>query len=61
MKHDTETKTNAYWLGLLAHLQSSSVPRKVNFVYEGYKRIFYRKLEKEMDRVSILALDARAL
>ncbi|CAM0909938.1 unnamed protein product [Alopecurus aequalis] len=28
MKHDAETKTNAYWLGLLAHLQSSSVPRK---------------------------------
>jgi hypothetical protein len=37
MKHEAETKTNAYWLGLLAHLQSSSVPRKVNFVYEGYK------------------------
>jgi predicted Zn-dependent peptidase len=29
MKHEAETKTNAYWLGLLAHLQSSSVPRKV--------------------------------
>ncbi|KAG8094857.1 hypothetical protein GUJ93_ZPchr0012g20478 [Zizania palustris] len=28
MKHEAETKTNAYWLGLLAHLQSSSVPRK---------------------------------
>uniref|UniRef100_A0A0E0C8Z7 Peptidase M16 N-terminal domain-containing protein n=1 Tax=Oryza meridionalis TaxID=40149 RepID=A0A0E0C8Z7_9ORYZ len=29
MKHEAETKTNAYWLGLLAHLQSSSVPRKL--------------------------------
>jgi hypothetical protein len=29
MKHEAETKTNADWLGLLAHLQSSSVPRKV--------------------------------
>ncbi|KAF0931421.1 hypothetical protein E2562_004549 [Oryza meyeriana var. granulata] len=28
MKHEAETKTNAYWLGLVAHLQSSSVPRK---------------------------------
>ncbi|KAF7103073.1 hypothetical protein CFC21_104104, partial [Triticum aestivum] len=28
MKHEAETKTNAYWLGLLAHLQSASVPRK---------------------------------
>lgn len=28
MKHEAESKTNAYWLGLLAHLQSSSTPRK---------------------------------
>ncbi|XP_031474223.1 stromal processing peptidase, chloroplastic isoform X2 [Nymphaea colorata] len=28
MKHEAETKSNAYWLGLLAHLQASSVPRK---------------------------------
>lgn len=32
MKHEAETKTNAYWLGLLAHLQSSSVPRKVKVI-----------------------------
>ena len=29
MRHETEIKSNAYWLGLLAHLQASSVPRKV--------------------------------
>uniref|UniRef100_A0A7N0TG54 Uncharacterized protein n=2 Tax=Kalanchoe fedtschenkoi TaxID=63787 RepID=A0A7N0TG54_KALFE len=28
MRHEAEIKSNAYWLGLLAHLQSSSVPRK---------------------------------
>ncbi|KAG9455542.1 hypothetical protein H6P81_000050 [Aristolochia fimbriata] len=28
MRHEAETKSNAYWLGLLAHLQSPSVPRK---------------------------------
>ncbi|ONH98914.1 hypothetical protein PRUPE_7G271900 [Prunus persica] len=28
MRHDAEIKSNAYWLGLLAHLQASSVPRK---------------------------------
>uniref|UniRef100_A0A803M7P2 Chloroplast processing enzyme n=1 Tax=Chenopodium quinoa TaxID=63459 RepID=A0A803M7P2_CHEQI len=28
MKHEAEIKSNAYWLGLLAHLQASSVPRK---------------------------------
>lgn len=28
MRHEAESKTNAYWLGLLAHLQSSSTPRK---------------------------------
>ncbi|RZC65954.1 hypothetical protein C5167_009648 [Papaver somniferum] len=28
MRHEAETKENAYWLGLLAHLQASSVPRK---------------------------------
>ncbi|PKA52843.1 hypothetical protein AXF42_Ash001824 [Apostasia shenzhenica] len=28
MRHEAETKSNAYWLGLLAHLQASSVPRK---------------------------------
>ncbi|KAL8170335.1 hypothetical protein V2J09_022139 [Rumex salicifolius] len=28
MRHEAEIKTNAYWLGLLAHLQASSVPRK---------------------------------
>ncbi|KAL9347677.1 hypothetical protein Peur_059043 [Populus x canadensis] len=28
MRHETEIKSNAYWLGLLAHLQASSVPRK---------------------------------
>ncbi|XP_026658146.2 stromal processing peptidase, chloroplastic isoform X1 [Phoenix dactylifera] len=28
MKHDAESKSNAYWLGLLAHLQASSIPRK---------------------------------
>ncbi|RZC54766.1 hypothetical protein C5167_013622 [Papaver somniferum] len=28
MRHEAETKQNAYWLGLLAHLQASSVPRK---------------------------------
>ncbi|XP_068653506.1 stromal processing peptidase, chloroplastic-like [Aristolochia californica] len=28
MRHEAETKSNGYWLGLLAHLQSSSVPRK---------------------------------
>lgn len=29
MRHEAETKSNAYWLGLMAHLQSTSVPRKV--------------------------------
>ncbi|XP_010270649.1 PREDICTED: stromal processing peptidase, chloroplastic isoform X2 [Nelumbo nucifera] len=28
MRHEAETKSNAYWLGLLAHLQAHSVPRK---------------------------------
>ncbi|KAK8964765.1 hypothetical protein KSP40_PGU008233 [Platanthera guangdongensis] len=28
MRHEAETKSNVYWLGLLAHLQASSVPRK---------------------------------
>ncbi|KAI4339987.1 hypothetical protein MLD38_024869 [Melastoma candidum] len=28
MRHEAEIKANAYWLGLLAHLQASSVPRK---------------------------------
>ncbi|MCL7025364.1 hypothetical protein MKW94_015068 [Papaver nudicaule] len=28
MRHEAETKQNGYWLGLLAHLQASSVPRK---------------------------------
>ncbi|CAL9028320.1 unnamed protein product [Prunus brigantina] len=28
MRHDAEIKSNAYWLGLLAHLQASSVLRK---------------------------------
>ena len=28
MRHEAETKANAYWLGLLAHLQASTVPRK---------------------------------
>ncbi|KAJ8774389.1 hypothetical protein K2173_011638 [Erythroxylum novogranatense] len=28
MRHEAELKSNAYWLGLLAHLQASSVPRK---------------------------------
>ncbi|XP_020590342.1 stromal processing peptidase, chloroplastic [Phalaenopsis equestris] len=28
MRHEAETKSNAYLLGLLAHLQASSVPRK---------------------------------
>lgn len=31
MKHEAESKSNAYWLGLLAHLQSSSTPRKVRW------------------------------
>ncbi|XP_071715631.1 stromal processing peptidase, chloroplastic-like isoform X2 [Rutidosis leptorrhynchoides] len=28
MKHEAETKSNAYWLGLIAHLQAASVHRK---------------------------------
>ncbi|VFQ95828.1 unnamed protein product [Cuscuta campestris] len=28
MRHEAETKSNAYWLWLLAHLQATSVPRK---------------------------------
>ncbi len=28
MRHEAEIKANAYWLGLLAHLQASTVPRK---------------------------------
>lgn len=28
MRHEAESKSNAFWLGLLAHLQASSVPRK---------------------------------
>ncbi|KAE9596484.1 Stromal processing peptidase [Lupinus albus] len=41
MKHEAEIKSNAYWLGLLTHLQASSVPRKdiscikdLTFLYE---------------------------
>ncbi|KAK7405953.1 hypothetical protein VNO78_07565 [Psophocarpus tetragonolobus] len=41
MRHEAEIKSNAYWLGLLAHLQASSVPRKdiscikdLTFLYE---------------------------
>ncbi|XP_078430545.1 insulinase (Peptidase family M16) family protein isoform X2 [Wolffia australiana] len=41
MRHEAETKSNPYWLGLLAHLQAHSVPRKdiscikeLNFLYE---------------------------
>lgn len=30
MRHDAESKLNAYWLESLAHLQAASVPRKVN-------------------------------
>jgi hypothetical protein len=33
MRHEAEIKSNAYWLGLLAHLQASSVPRKVRSKY----------------------------
>lgn len=28
MRHEAESKSNVYWLGLLAHLQAASVPRK---------------------------------
>ncbi|KAH6829419.1 Insulinase family protein [Perilla frutescens var. hirtella] len=28
MRHEAESKSNAYWLGLMAHLQATSVPRK---------------------------------
>ncbi|KAK2428259.1 iron regulated [Trifolium repens] len=28
MRHEAEIKSNSYWLGLLAHLQAASVPRK---------------------------------
>ncbi|CAA3007098.1 stromal processing peptidase, chloroplastic [Olea europaea var. sylvestris] len=28
MRHEAEIKSNAYWLGLMAHLQAASVPRK---------------------------------
>ncbi|XP_037492407.1 stromal processing peptidase, chloroplastic [Jatropha curcas] len=28
MRHEAEIKSNPYWLGLMAHLQASSVPRK---------------------------------
>lgn len=28
MKHEADIKSNAYWLGLLAHLQAAYVPRK---------------------------------
>ncbi|XP_028771998.1 stromal processing peptidase, chloroplastic [Neltuma alba] len=41
MRHEAEIKSNAYWLGLMAHLQASSVPRKdiscikdLTFLYE---------------------------
>ncbi|KAI3689788.1 hypothetical protein L2E82_47757 [Cichorium intybus] len=34
MKHETETKSNAYWLGLIAHLQA----------YEEY--IVYQRFDK---------------
>ncbi|XP_057517630.1 stromal processing peptidase, chloroplastic isoform X1 [Amaranthus tricolor] len=41
MKHEAEIKSNAYWLGLLAHLQADSIPRKdlscikdLTFLYE---------------------------
>ncbi|GFP89439.1 probable zinc protease pqql, partial [Phtheirospermum japonicum] len=28
MRHEAEIKSNAYWLGLMAHLQATSVPKK---------------------------------
>ncbi|KAI3455136.1 hypothetical protein Pfo_011799 [Paulownia fortunei] len=28
MRHEAEIKSNAYWLGLMSHLQATSVPRK---------------------------------
>lgn len=28
MRHEAEIKSNSYWLGLMAHLQAASVPRK---------------------------------
>ncbi|KAF7150191.1 hypothetical protein RHSIM_Rhsim02G0142400 [Rhododendron simsii] len=41
MRHEAESKSNAYWLGLLAHLQAATVPRKditcikdLNLLYE---------------------------
>ncbi|GAB2282246.1 hypothetical protein Dimus_016796 [Dionaea muscipula] len=41
MRHEAEVKANAYWLGLMAHLQAASVPRKdiscikdMTFLYE---------------------------
>lgn len=37
MKHEAETKSNAYWLGLIAHLQAASVHRKVIIDY--FKKI----------------------
>ncbi|XP_066383840.1 uncharacterized protein [Miscanthus floridulus] len=53
MKHEAETKTNA-WLGLLAHLQSSSVPRKVLVIVVLLKMIMRR-------RFSIIQWEALAL
>lgn len=32
MRHEAEIKSNAYWLGLMAHLQATSVPTKVEFL-----------------------------
>lgn len=47
MRHEAEIKSNAYWLGLLAHLQASSVPRKVRLkcpnlgIQLGYSDFFF--------------------
>ena len=45
MRHEAEIKSNAYWLGLMAHLQATSVPRKVELAYlyfENIKEIYDR-------------------
>lgn len=52
MRHEAEIKSNAYWLGLLAHLQASSVPRKVKWEHL-LERIIYRY------QVEILLLEAK--
>jgi hypothetical protein len=33
MRHESDSKDNTYWLGMLTHLQAPSVSRKVRILF----------------------------